>query len=264
MHPILFKIGPVQLYTYGALLATAFIAGIYVAMRSAEKEGIKPEFIADLGILIILSSILGARLFYIVFYDLQNTLENPSQLFTFQQTGLVFYGGLILAIGAGVAFCRRKKVSVPVIMDVTAPSIALGQAIGRVGCFMSGCCYGAPTLAAWGVNFPHLDHARHPTQLYESLATFAIFLFLMFFRKRKTHVGQVMWLYVVMYAIARFALEFVRGDNLPVAFGLTVSQVVSLLALAAMVPLAYPVWFSGRVQQPRANDGKGCKGEKKH
>jgi phosphatidylglycerol:prolipoprotein diacylglycerol transferase len=264
MHPILVKIGPIQLYTYGALLATAFMAGIYVAMRSAEKEGIKPEFIADMGILIILSAILGARLFYIVFYDLQNTLDNPRQLFTLQQTGLVFYGGLIFAVGAGVAFCRRRKVSVPVLMDVAAPSIALGQAIGRIGCFMSGCCYGSPTLAAWGVNFPHLDLARHPTQIYESLATFAIFLVLIFFRKRKTRVGQIMWLYVVMYATARFALEFVRGDNLPVAFGLTISQVVSLLALAAMVPLAYPLWFRGGARQPESGDGADPKGEKKN
>ncbi len=264
MHPILVKIGPIQLYTYGALLATAFMAAIYVAMRSAEREGIKSEFVADMGILIILSSIVGARLFYIVFYDLQNTLENPRDLFRLQQTGLVFYGGLIFAAGAGVAFCRRRKVSVPVLMDVAAPSIALGQAIGRIGCFMSGCCYGSPTLVAWGVTFPHLDHARHPTQIYESLATFAIFLALIFFRKRKTRVGQVMWLYVVMYATARFALEFVRGDNLPVAFGLTISQVISLLALAAMVPLAYPVWLRGGTVRSGSGDGADSEGEKKN
>ncbi len=263
MHPILVKIGPIQLYTYGALLATAFVAGIYVAMRSAEKEGIKPEFIADLGILIILSSIVGARLFYIIFYDFKNTLENPRGLFTLQQTGLVFYGGLILAVAAGVGFCIRRKVSVPVLMDVAAPSVALGQAIGRIGCFMSGCCYGAPTSAVWGVNFPHLDYARHPTQIYESLATFTIFLGLMFFRKRATRVGQVMWLYIVTYTIVRFTLEFFRGDNPLFAFGLTISQIVSIVALAAMALLAYPVWFRMTPKRPDSGDGGDPDREKK-
>ena len=256
MHPILFRVGPFQLYTYGALLATAFLLAIYLAMRNAEREGVKSEFIADLGIIIILSSIVGARLFYIVFYDLENTLDNPRQLLTLQQTGLVFYGGLIFAAGAGIAYCRVKKASIPVILDITAPSIALGQAVGRIGCFMSGCCYGKPTLLPWAVTFPHLSHARHPTQIYESLVTFAIFLTLLWYAKRKTAAGQVAWLYLILYAVARFFLEFVRGDNLPFLFNLTISQVVSLLALFAALPLGYFVWHSKRSEQ-RSSGGGG-------
>ena len=246
MHPILVKIGPIQLYTYGALLATAFLTAIYTAMRAGEREGIKPEFIADAGILVILSSIIGARLFYVIFYDFQNTLEHPRELLKLQQTGLVFYGGLILAVVAGIVFCRFRKVSVPVIVDIAAPSVALGQAIGRVGCFMSGCCYGKPASVAWAVTFPYLEHARHPTQIYESIATFTIFLALITFRKRRTRVGQVAWLYVVLYSLCRFGLEFMRGDNPELALGMTVSQIVSLAALAAMLPLAYPLWLSRR------------------
>jgi len=213
-------------------------------MRAAEREGIKTEFVADLGILVMLSAIVGARLFYVVFYDFQNTLENPGQLFKLQQTGLVFYGGLIFAAVAGVVFSKLKGVSIPVVMDIAVPGIALGQSIGRIGCFMSGCCYGAPTWVSWAVKFPHLDQLRHPTQIYESLVTFGIFLALIRFRGRKTRPGQVAWLYVVMYAATRFAIEFVRGDNPQALFGLTVSQVISLLALIAVLPLGYFIWFA--------------------
>ena len=232
MHPILLKIGPIQLYTYGAFLATAFVLAIYLSMRSAEREGVSPGMIADLGIVVILSAIVGSRIFYIVFYDLRYTLEHPRELLTLQQTGLVFYGGFILALAASVIFLKVKKAPIAVVLDILAPALALGQSIGRIGCFMSGCCYGKPWAGALAVKFPHLDHLRHPTQIYESLAMFGIFLVLLWFRRRRTRVGQVALLYVLLYAPTRFGIEFLRGDNPEVFMGLTVSQVVSLLALA--------------------------------
>ena len=247
MHPILFKIGPLELYTYGAFLAFAFLAAIFVATRAAEREGLDSQFIADLGIVVILSSIVGSRLFYILFYDLKHTLENPSELLKFRQTGLVFYGGLVVAVLASLLYSRMKRVSIPLILDIGAPSIALGQAIGRIGCLMSGCCFGAPTNVPWAVHFPFLEHGRHPTQIYESLATFAIFLMLIRFRKRKTADGQVAWLYLVLYAVARFIIEFFRGDNPPLLFGFTLSQLIGIVALIAAVPLGFLVWrTSGR------------------
>lgn len=243
MHPILFKIGPLEVYTYGAFLAAAFVAGLFVATRIAAREGLNPQFIADLGIVIILSSIVGARLFYILFYDLRHTLANPAELLKLRQTGLVYYGGLIVATAAGIIYTKIKRISVPQVMDIVAPSLAIGQSIGRIGCLMSGCCFGKPTWVPWAVHLPYLQHARHPTQLYESLATFAIFVALMLFRKRKTNHGQVAWLYGVLYAVARFVIEFFRGDNPPVFMGLTISQVVGVLILMVAVPLAYIVWF---------------------
>jgi phosphatidylglycerol:prolipoprotein diacylglycerol transferase len=229
--------------------------GIFLATREAEREGLKPEFIADLGIVVILSSVLGARLFFILFYDLRYTLEHPAELLKFRQTGLVFYGGLLFAVGAGLIFCRLKRVSIPIALDIAAPSIAIGQAIGRIGCFMSGCCYGKPTWVPWAFKFPHLDYLRHPTQIYESLATLAIFLVLMWSRKRKAGHGQVAWLYVVLYASARFALEFLRGDNPQVFLGLTFSQLVSILILIGIVPAGYFVWLSRTREHVGTNDG---------
>jgi len=257
MHPILFKIGPLELYSYGALLAIAFLVAIYLAGKQAEREGLNPEFASDMGIVVILSSIVGARLFYILFYDLQHTLNNPAELLKLRQTGLVFYGGLIFAVAAGLAYSRLKKVSLPVVLDIAAPSIAIGQAIGRIGCFMSGCCFGCATQVPWAVTFPHLGHPVHPTQIYESLTMVAIFLGLIWFRKRKTRNGQVAWLYLVMYASARFVIEFFRGDNPHILMGLTVSQVISLVALITAIPLGYLVWLTAdRKQADSAADRK--------
>lgn len=255
MHPILFRIGSFELYTYGALLAVAFLVAIYLGMRAAEREGLKTEFVADLGIVIILSSIVGARLFYILFYDLQYTLEHPAELLKLRQTGLVYYGGLIFAVGAGFLFCKWRRVSFPLALDIAAPSIAIGQAIGRIGCLMSGCCYGKPAWVLWAIKIPYLENPRHPTQIYESLATLAIFFGLTSFQKHKTRNGQVMWLYAVAYAGARFGLEFLRGDNPQILLGLTVSQVISVLVMIGAVPLAFFVWQPAAREQAHADAG---------
>ena len=252
MHPILLKIGPIELYTYGAFLAVAFLTAIYLATREAERVGLKSDFVADLGIILILSSIVGARLFYILFYDLQYTLEHPTELLRLRQTGLVFYGGLFSGFCAIYVFCRLKRAPFLLVIDTAAPSIAMGQAIGRIGCFMSGCCYGKPTWVFWAVKFPQLDQLRHPTQIYESAATFIVFLLLMRFRKHKSRDGQTIWLYAVMYASLRFGLEFLRGDNPQVLMGLTLSQVIGVLVLIAAVPLGFLVWMPSPRKQSRA------------
>ena len=256
MHPILFKIGPFEIYTYGALLGVAFLVAIYLATKTGQKAGLKPEFASDMGIVIILSAIVGARLFYILFYDLHYTLEHPSELLRLRQTGLVFYGGLIFAVGASLIFCRLRRVSIPLVLDIGAPSIAIGQAIGRIGCFMSGCCYGKPTWVPWAVRFPHMQNPLHPTQLYESFVTFIIFLALIWFSKRKTRNGQVIWLYAVMYALARFGLEFLRGDNPQIMMGLTISQIISALVLIVAVPTGYVIWLALDRKQVRGGAGE--------
>jgi phosphatidylglycerol:prolipoprotein diacylglycerol transferase len=251
MHPILLKIGSFELYTYGAFLAVAFLVAIYLGMRETQRVGLKPELAADLGIVIIIASIIGARLFYILFYDLRYTLEHPVELLKLRQTGLVYYGGLIGAVAAGYLYCRWKKAPRLLMLDVAAPSIAIGQAIGRVGCFMSGCCYGDPTWLPWGVKFPHLEHMRHPTQLYEAVAVFAIFLALMWYRKNKTRNGQVAILYALLYAPARFIIEIFRGDNPQVLLGLTISQVISAIVFAGAVAAGLYLWYlAGKKPQP--------------
>ncbi len=261
MHPILFRIGSFELYTYGAFLALAFLTAIFLATRRAEREGLSAEFVADMGIVIILCSIVGARLFFILFYDLSYTLENPGELFRLRQAGLVYYGGLIFAVLGGIVYCRLKNVSVPLVLDIAAPSVAIGQAIGRIGCFMSGCCYGEPALAPWAVKFPNLDQLRHPTQLYESFATFVIFLVLLWFWKRRKSTGQVAWLYAVLYAPARFFLEFFRGDNPPVLLGMTISQVISAAVLVFALTLGAVLWLPSGQRHVSTSEDKQKTGE---
>jgi len=256
MHPILLRIGPFELYTYGAFLAVAFLVAIHLAIREANRVGLSADLVADLGIVVILSSIVGARLFYIVFYDLQYTLEHPRELLRLRQTGLVFYGGLLFSVGASLIYGKLKRAPIRLGLDVAAPSIAIGQAIGRIGCLMSGCCYGKPALLPWAIKIPHLEHLRHPTQVYESIGAFAVFLVLIRFRKRKTADGQVIWLYAALYAALRFALEFFRGDNPHILLGLTISQVLSGLVLLAAALLAPFVWVPSKNRQAHAGASK--------
>jgi len=236
------------------MLAIAFLAAIYLGMRETERVGLKPELAADLGIVIIIASIVGARFFYILFYDLHYTLEHPGELLKLRQTGLVYYGGLVFAVAFGLLYCKWKKAPLLLMFDVAAPSIALGQAIGRVGCFLSGCCYGKPTWVPWAVKFPHLEYYRHPTQLYEALAVLGIFVALMVFRKNKKRNGQVAILYALLYAPARFIIEIFRGDNPQVLFGLTISQVISAIILVAAAVLA--VYLSRRNPEQQAIAGE--------
>ena len=256
MHPILLTVGPFELYTYGALLAVAFLLGIYLATREAKRVGLSAELIADIGIVVILSAIVGARLFYIVFYDLQYTIEHPGELLKLRQTGLVFYGGFIFGIGSSLIYCRLKRAPIRLVLDVAAPSIAIGQAVGRIGCLMSGCCYGKPGSVPWAIKLPLLEHTRHPTQIYESIGAFGIFLVLMWFRKRKTADGQVIWLYVAMYAVLRLVLEAFRGDNPQILLGLTISQIISALVFLAAATLAFFVWVPSRDDRAHAGTGK--------
>jgi len=217
MHPDLFHIGSVTVHTYGVLIALAFLAGIFVGMREARRKGIDPERVMDLGVYLLAAAIIGSRLFQVAI-NYHYYFANPLEIFKIWKGGLVFYGGFILAVLVGVWYMRRHDIPVWKMGDTLAPSIALGQAIGRLGCFSAGCCYGCPTDVPWAVTFTNskslavLGVPLHPTQLYESLATFLLFLGLYAFRKRIKFDGQLFWTYVLCYSVIRFLIEFLRGD----------------------------------------------------
>jgi phosphatidylglycerol:prolipoprotein diacylglycerol transferase len=235
--------GPFTLHTYGLLLAIAFLTGLYVASRQARKAGLDANRVADLGVYVLIAGLLGAKLLLVV-VDFQHYREHPEELFSIFQSGGVFYGGLLAAFPVAAWYVRRHRLPGWATADCLAPGVVIGQAIGRLGCFAAGCCFGKPTSAAWGVTFRDayanryvgtpLDIALHPTQIYESLLTFLIFLVLIRVADRKTFHGQVTITYVVLYAIARFAVEFFRGDaSRGAVFGgiLSTSQFIALLLL---------------------------------
>ncbi|MEJ7575657.1 MAG: prolipoprotein diacylglyceryl transferase [Pyrinomonadaceae bacterium] len=244
MYPEIFRIGNFPVNTYGVLLAAAFLLALLVAARLGARDGLKRERIYDLGLWMLLASIIGSKLLLLVVEPAYRA--DPLQLLSldFLRSGGVFYGGFLGAVATGYILARRYQLPWWTTADAFAPGIALGQAIGRQGCFAAGCCWGKPTNLPWGVEFTELGHAvtgvplgvhLHPTQLYESFAALAIFFFLLWLHRRKRFGGQVILAYGVLYALTRFIIEFFRDDPRGDILGLTTvthlstSQIISLL-----------------------------------
>jgi len=235
MHPILFKIGPVTVHSYGLMIAIAFLVSMYFASHSAKKADISPEKIADFGLVLLISGIIGARLLYIL-TEIEYYRANPLEILMIWKGGLVFYGGFISALVCGLVFLKRNKIPVLKTCDHIIPYLALGHAIGRIGCFLNGCCFGKPTNLPWGMIFPGGSIAGdtysnihiHPTQLYSVYTNFLIFAILLLFGNWKKFDGQILYLYFILYSVSRFLIEFVRVEP-QVLFGLTMSQVVCVV-----------------------------------
>src|SRR5690348_2112734 len=203
------------------MAALGLIAGLLVVGRNARQQGIDPDLAWNLGIVAILSALIGAKILMIV-NDWSEYSQHPGEIFSLAtlQAGGVFYGGLLAAIVMCVWYIRRHHMPALRTCDVFAPGIALGHALGRVGCFAAGCCYGKPTNLPWGVTFTNplahqlvgtpLDIALHPTQLYEFVVELSNFVFLYWLLRHKRFEGQVIGAYLFIYGVARFFLEFLR------------------------------------------------------
>lgn len=241
------SVGPFTLHTYGVLIVTSFLAGLWVTARQARQDGMDPARTMDLAVWVLISGMLGSKLFMLVVESPQYSLR-PSGLLSIAQSGGVFYGGLI--VGTMTAFWYARRHSLPAwrAADALGPAMAIGSAIGRLGCLAAGCCHGRPTDVPWAVSFsdPYsalhqetpLNTPLHPTQLYESLATLAMFAFLLALSKRKRFEGQVILTYFAAYSVARFLIEFFRGDAARGTIfegALSTSQLVAVLALAAVM-----------------------------
>jgi phosphatidylglycerol:prolipoprotein diacylglycerol transferase len=247
MFPRLIQIGSFYIPTYGVILAIAYLVGIWMLRRKARDEGLPEQKIFDFSLYILAAAILGAKLLLVI-VEWRHYVENPRSLVEVLRSGGVFYGGLIAATAVGVWYLRKHRLPAWKIADMGAPSIALGEAIGRWGCFAAGCCYGKPTDSPLGVTFtdPFANEAvgtplgvpLHPTQIYLSLNALLIFFVLQWAYRRKTFDGEVFWLYVLLYAITRGVLEAFRGDSVRgflIPGVLSTSQFIGLLAAAAAV-----------------------------
>ena len=245
MHPILFKIGNVTVYAYGFMIALGFFLGIVLAMRTARRLGESPEKIMDLSFYILVAAIVGSRLFYVV-TAWESFADRPFEIIKIWKGGLVFYGGFIGAVAAAAAYIRLNRMPVWKTADILAPSLALGQTIGRLGCFLAGCCYGQPSDRAWAVTFTDqaclapVNIPLHPTQLYSAGTNLAIFLTLLVFSRRNRVAGRVFWTYVLLYGLTRSIIETLRGDFRGAeVFGLlSISQTLGLAgAIVAVIML---------------------------
>jgi len=245
MHPILFELGPLKLYTYGLLVALGFAAGLWVGTREARRYGVDPKKFQDLAFAILLSAVAGARLFFVVL-EWEQFAPKPLEVFALWKGGLVYYGGLLGAGLAAVWYVRAKKMPAWDVADAVAPGLSLGQAIGRLGCFMAGCCYGAECDLPWSVVFTdprglaRLGVPLHPVQLYEALANFALFgLLYWVVAPRRRAPGRVFGWYLTLYPAVRFGIEFFRDDPRGALGLLSTSQALSIpLFLAGLWLLA--------------------------
>jgi phosphatidylglycerol:prolipoprotein diacylglycerol transferase len=257
MYPRLFDLGPITVYTYGVLLAAAYLLGLKFAMVRADRRGLDSVRVLDLGIYIIISALVGAKLLLLI-TDFQTFRADPKELLTLARSGGVFYGGLILAVVVALGYIIRTGLPLWTTCDVFAPGIALGHVVGRFGCFFAGCCYGKPTTMPWGVVFTDpfaaanvgtpLGVHLHPTQLYEAGAELIILgLLLLAERNKERFAGFTFWLYMLLYAVSRFMIEYFRADPRGSVGIFSTSQFISLLlAPLAVVMLIY----LGRRQQP--------------
>jgi phosphatidylglycerol:prolipoprotein diacylglycerol transferase len=261
MHPILFEIAGFPVYTYGLLLAAAYLAGLQFALVRGRARGLDPNRIMDLGIWIIISALVGAKLLLLI-VDRGKFSLTASGIMDLVRSAGVFYGGLIAAVAVALWYLWRHRMPMWTVTDVFAPGIALGHVIGRLGCLFAGCCFGRPTTVPWAITF-HNEFAHqnvgtplgiplHPTQLYEAGAELLILgLLLVLERRGRAYPGRTFWTYMLLYGISRFIIEMYRGDPRGMVGTLSTSQFVSIL----IVPLAsfMLVWLArGTGPEPAA------------
>jgi len=257
MFPDLFSIGPLTLHTYGLFVALGFFAGLMVTLRLGRSEGMKPQQVMDMAFIMILAAIIGSRLLYVLM-NISYYLNRPTDMFKIWQGGLVFSGGIIGVLLTVIWYVRRHHLSFLRVADLWVPGVVLGQAIGRIGCFMAGCCYGAPTGSEWGMVFTHphslapLNIPLHPTQIYASLSGFIIFFVLLVLFSRKKFSGQVFLWFLILHSTARLFMERFRGDDRGLLLGsqMSVTQLVTLLILIGAVVMLF---FIKRIKTKQSN-----------
>lgn len=216
------------------MVALGFAVATFFIYRDAGSFGLDRNKVVDINIIALVSGIAGARILYVILNS-SYYRHDPFQILNLSRGGLVWYGGFIAAFLALVLYARAARYDLWNILDLMAPSIALAQAFGRVGCFLNGCCYGIEAPAGWpcAVLYPGETAARHPAQLYSAALLFLLFVVLRRWQRRRHFTGEIFLGYCMLYAVKRFLVEFVRGDNPRLCMGLTISQEISVLLFAA-------------------------------
>jgi phosphatidylglycerol:prolipoprotein diacylglycerol transferase len=259
MSPILFKLGPLVIYSYGLFYGLGIVVAMALTEYRARPRGIESERVLNLGLLMTAAILVGARTFYVIQFSHK---VHGWDVVKIWKGGQVLYGGLILSVPVGIAYAKHFELDLAKLADVLAPAIPLGVGIGRIGCFLEGCCYGTHAEhVPWAVAFPklysakhgiigapafvnHLEHGLvessmtqslpvHLTQLYASVVNWTIAGIILLLGRYKLFRGRLIWVFLMLYAFGRFNLEFFRGDNESVLLGMTISQVVGVLVLAA-------------------------------
>ncbi len=253
MHPILFTVPlfghVVEIPTYGVILAAAFLVILKAASILSRREGLPPRDVVDLGFMVFLAGLVGAKLLLILL-DLPHYLSHPADLLGTLRSAGVFYGGLLAAVPVGIWFARSRGLNLWKVMDVAGICLPIGLAVGRLGCFAAGCCYGKTCSLPWAVTFTSEAAARttgvplgiplHPTQIYLSLNAAALTMVLLWLQRRKTYDGQVFLWFVVLYGATRSGWEILRGDAVRgflIPGWISTSQAIGMASVAAGLAL---------------------------
>ena len=258
MHPELFRIGPLAIHSYGIMLALSFLIGIYLAVRKGKNRGIKEDEIVNIAFIIIVASIVGSRLFYVLFHLEEFTGRWINAFWPVQEDGTIGLGGLILLGGFILAFVSAslymmvKKLNFWKVADSVAPSIAFGVFLTRIGCYLNGCCFGKACELPWGVNFPPNSPAGavmgdahlHPTQLYSSLYGLLIFLILTWLDRKNYFNGVLIGTFMILDGFSRFTVDFFRyyENQMFLVGGLQFNQIVSLLMFLSGIAMILYQW----------------------
>lgn len=236
MQPVLFSIFGLEIKAYGFFIAIAFLAGIQLAAYFIKKDGEDPEPLYDLSLYLLISAILGARLLEVI-VNYKDYIDSPLDMFKIWNGGLTFYGGLIATVIVGKIYVKKHKLDFFKYGDYIAPSMAFGYMFGRTGCFFAGCCYGkAAAVGHFCQTFTHAESfapknvCLYPTQLYGALSALFIGIILLIMRKHHSFKGQLFLLFFILYAPARFAIEFLRNDTRGLYFNnlLSTSQLIGI------------------------------------
>lgn len=237
MFPTICQFGPVTIHSFGVMVAMAAIVCSALMAREAKRLSIEPEEIYDFVFWGIVCGVCGARVFY-VFLNLSFFSSNPEEILMVQRGGLAWQGGVSLGALGIVLFIRKKRWPLPVMADFVAPYLALGHAIGRIGCFLNGCCYGKEV--SWGIYFPVHGARLHPTQLYEMVLLVGLFFLLKQAQKNiRNFSGSVLALYFILSSAIRFGVEFFRADHEPLFLNLSVFQYVAAAFFVIGIILFY-------------------------
>ncbi len=255
MYPVLLKIGPLTIHTYGFMLAVGVAFGLWFLYVQAKKQGLEAPKMLDMAFYTIIISLIGAKLILFI-GNFSHYMRYPGELFSLARSGGVFQGGLAFGIIFALWYFRKHKIPTWKAADVVGSALALGHGFGRIGCFSAGCCYGSECSLPWGVTFQNeyasnltgipLHTLLHPTQLYEAALNFLNFFVLFLILRKKKFDGQVFSFYIINYSIIRFFVEYFRGDHPDNAFlvhnpspylSLSFPQFFSILGLIGGVTL---------------------------
>ena len=239
MHPVIIQIGPLVVRWYSVMITIACLAGLWLARKEAERNGVNKEKIDDFFLFAIIGAVIGARLYYIAFADLSQFWRNPLSIFAVWEGGLAIHGAVLGGLLVAVLYARRHRIPFAKFADTLAPPLILGQAIGRIGCFFNGDAHGYPTNLPWGLvyapespagqMFP--GQALHPTQLYEMIFNLIIFGILWKTRKAIKTPGNLFILYVMLYSAARIFVEHFRADKLIYFGNISAAQSIGIIGI---------------------------------